>query len=76
MAVEPSPKSQAHIVGFPDDRSVNCTVSGTEPEGGLKLKSETISQDGSTVMYRSLIFVLDPPRSLLATSLTVYVPGF
>ena len=38
VAVEPSPKSQAHDVGFWVEVSVNCTVRGASPEVGEAVK--------------------------------------
>jgi len=76
MEVPPSPKSHAHIVGFPVEVSVNCTVSGAVPEVGVAVKFATIPPAWVTVMYPSFILVLDPPVAELAVSFTVYVPGF
>ena len=75
MSVVPSPKSQAHMVGFPVERSVNFTVSGAVPDVGSALNLASMIQEGSTMMYFSFTFVLEPAVGLLTISVTVYLPG-
>jgi len=43
MSVAPSPKSHAHMVGFPVERSVNRTVNGAFPSLGSAAKSAMIT---------------------------------
>jgi len=75
ISVEPSPKSHAHIVGPPTERSVNLTVNGADPEVGSALNRASMIQEGSTMMYFSFTFVLDPAVGLLTVRVTVYLPG-
>ena len=47
----PSPKSQSHELGFPPDRSVNCTVRGICPLTGAAEKSaESVPPTGARVV--------------------------
>ncbi|OQB34600.1 MAG: hypothetical protein BWY05_01587 [Euryarchaeota archaeon ADurb.Bin165] len=75
MSVVPSPKSHAHIVGPPTERSVNFTLRGAVPDAGSALNLASMMQEGSTIMYFSFTFVLEPAVGLLTVRVTVYFPG-
>ena len=49
-ALDPSPKSHAHEVGLPVEVSVNATVRGAVPLGGVPVKLATGGVGEVTVM--------------------------
>jgi len=71
MSVAPSPKSHAHMVGFPNERSVKLTDRGIAPVRGFPSKSASIAGQLSTVMKACLVTVPVPPNWFEAVSVTV-----
>ena len=45
MLVFPSPNVQFHVVGEFVEVSVNCTVSGTDPDAGVALNDATVADN-------------------------------
>jgi len=71
MSVAPSPKSHAHMVGFPLERSVKLTESGASPDRGTPSKSALIAGQLSTVINACFVTVPVAPNWFEAVRVTV-----
>ena len=74
VLVEPSPKFQLQLVGFPLDVSVNCTVRGAWPEVGLAVKL-ALTEAGALVTVMVWLVLLVWPPLPVTVNAAVKVPA-